>query len=68
MQLGNRPLFVFEMANNHMGDVEHGIKIVQGICKDSLREFRNLTFPLNFSTGTNLLFIPIIGIARIISS
>ena len=23
-----RPLFIFEMANNHMGDVEHGIRIV----------------------------------------
>ena len=23
-----RPLFVYEMANNHMGDVEHGIRIV----------------------------------------
>ena len=23
-----RPLFVFEMANNHMGDVDHGIRIV----------------------------------------
>ncbi len=22
------PLFVFEMANNHMGDIEHGIRIV----------------------------------------
>jgi sialic acid synthase SpsE/mannose-6-phosphate isomerase-like protein (cupin superfamily) len=24
-----RPLFVFEIANNHMGDVEHGIRIIQ---------------------------------------
>jgi sialic acid synthase SpsE/D-lyxose ketol-isomerase len=24
----SRPLFVYEMANNHMGDVEHGIRIV----------------------------------------
>jgi sialic acid synthase SpsE len=23
-----RPLFIYEMANNHMGDVEHGIRIV----------------------------------------
>lgn len=23
------PLFVFEMANNHMGDVEHGLRIIQ---------------------------------------
>lgn len=30
-------LFIFEMANNHMGDVEHGIKIMRvfhEVCKD----------------------------------
>lgn len=30
-------LFIFEMANNHMGDVEHGIRIIQeihNVCKD----------------------------------
>ncbi len=26
-----RPLFVFEMANNHMGDVEHGIALIRAI-------------------------------------
>jgi len=29
MSLFEKPLFVFEMANNHMGDIEHGIKIVR---------------------------------------
>lgn len=24
-----RPMFIYEMANNHMGDVEHGIRIVK---------------------------------------
>lgn len=24
-----KPLFIFEMANNHMGDVEHGIRIIR---------------------------------------
>jgi sialic acid synthase SpsE/mannose-6-phosphate isomerase-like protein (cupin superfamily) len=24
-----KPLFVFEMANNHMGDVEHGLRIIR---------------------------------------
>jgi len=24
-----RPLFIFEMANNHMGDVSHGLRIIQ---------------------------------------
>jgi len=27
--IGQRPLFIYEMANNHMGDVEHGIRIVR---------------------------------------
>jgi hypothetical protein len=26
--LKKRPLFIYETANNHMGDVEHGIRIV----------------------------------------
>ena len=26
-----RPLFVFEMANNHMGNVEHGLRIVRAM-------------------------------------
>jgi sialic acid synthase SpsE/mannose-6-phosphate isomerase-like protein (cupin superfamily) len=24
-----RPLFIYEMANNHMGDVEHGVRIIR---------------------------------------
>ena len=27
--LKKRPLFVYEMANNHMGDVEHGIRMIR---------------------------------------
>lgn len=30
-ELDKRPLFVFEMANNHMGDVKHGLKIIRSI-------------------------------------
>ena len=38
-----KPLFVLEMANNHMGDVKHGIRI--------LREFHEVTkeFDFNFA-------------------
>jgi sialic acid synthase SpsE/quercetin dioxygenase-like cupin family protein len=38
-----KPLFILEMANNHMGDVNHGIRI--------LREFREVTkdFDFNFA-------------------
>lgn len=28
---GNRPLFIFEMANNHQGSVEHGKRIIREI-------------------------------------
>ena len=28
-----KPLFIFEMANNHMGDLSHGIKIIQELRK-----------------------------------
>ena len=27
--LKKRPLFIYEMANNHMGDVEHGMRIIR---------------------------------------
>jgi len=33
--LKKRPLFIYEMANNHMGDVQHGIRIVQELKKAS---------------------------------
>jgi sialic acid synthase SpsE/quercetin dioxygenase-like cupin family protein len=29
--LSQRPLFIFEMANNHMGSVEHGLRIIREI-------------------------------------
>lgn len=37
------PLFIFEMANNHMGDVEHGIRIIKEIHEVSKN------FPFNFA-------------------
>jgi sialic acid synthase SpsE/mannose-6-phosphate isomerase-like protein (cupin superfamily) len=42
----NKPFFVFEMANNHMGDVEHGIKIV--------REFKKITEGFDFQFSIKL--------------
>jgi sialic acid synthase SpsE len=30
------PLFILEMANNHMGDVEHGLRIIRD-CADAVR-------------------------------
>ena len=40
------PLFVFEMANNHMGDVEHGLRIV--------RAFKEITHGLPFHFSVKL--------------
>lgn len=37
-----RPLFIFEMANNHMGSVEHGLRIVRAMHEVSK------DFPVNF--------------------
>ena len=33
----NKALFVFEMANNHMGNVEHGLKIIRKLHEVSSR-------------------------------
>ena len=37
-----KPLVIFEMANNHMGDVSHGKKIFQefACAKDPYKEFQ----------------------------
>jgi sialic acid synthase SpsE len=41
-----RPLFIFEMANNHMGDVTHGLKII--------REFASVKEGFNFNFAFKL--------------
>jgi sialic acid synthase SpsE/mannose-6-phosphate isomerase-like protein (cupin superfamily) len=41
--LSARPLFIFEMANNHMGSVEHGLRIVE-----AMRE-ASRGFPFSFA-------------------
>lgn len=45
------PLFIFEMANNHMGDVEHGLRIIREIY-DVVKNFSvpvGLTAPWHFA-------------------
>ena len=37
------PLFIFELANNHMGDVEHGLRVIEEFGALS-REFREFSF------------------------
>lgn len=39
--ISQKPLFILEMANNHMGDVNHGLKII--------REFYKVTSKFNFN-------------------
>ena len=38
MSKTNRPLFIFELANNHMGDVQHGLRIIDEI-SEKIKEF-----------------------------
>ena len=43
-----RPLFIFELANNHMGRVEHGLRIIQE-CGAVIRDFDfRFAFKLQF--------------------
>lgn len=46
--LDKQPLFVFEMANNHMGSVEHGLRII--------RDFYEITRGFNFQFGFKLQY------------
>lgn len=41
-------LFIFEMANNHSGDVEHGIKIIKDISKVAKRYDFNFAFKFQY--------------------
>ena len=41
-----KPLFIFEMANNHMGDIDHGLHII--------REFKKITEGLDFRFSIKL--------------
>lgn len=42
------PLFIFELANNHMGDVEHGLRVI--------REFGALAKDFDFHFAFKLQF------------
>lgn len=41
MALFDKPLFIFEMANNHQGSVEHGKVIIQAV-KEAAREYEDV--------------------------
>ena len=45
--LFNKPLFIFEMANNHMGDPDHGITIIREFGK-IIKDFDEFQYGLKF--------------------
>ena len=42
------PLFIFELANNHMGDVEHGLRVIDDIAEVAKRFDFAFAFKLQF--------------------
>jgi len=50
-RFNSKPMFVFELANNHSGDVEHGLTII----KKFITSFKNLEtiliLVLNYNIG-----------------
>ena len=38
-----RPLFILEMANNHMGEVDHGVALIRAM-KDAVKGFDQFEF------------------------
>lgn len=52
-----RPLFIFEMANNHMGDIEHGIRIVQEF-KEVVSDFPEFQFSIKLQHRDASFFHP----------
>jgi len=57
MKFLDKPLFTFEMANNHMGDVEHGLRIVRefGLLRNEFPEFN---FSMKLQYRDNSFFHP----------
>lgn len=53
----NKPLFTFEMANNHMGDVEHGLLIVREFGK-LIEEYPEFNFSMKLQYRDNSFFHP----------
>ena len=50
-----KPLFVFEMANNHMGDLSHGIKIIRELKKVTKR-FNQFNFAVKLQLRDDSFF------------
>ena len=50
MSLFDKPLFIFEMANNHQGDVSHGKKIIRAMesVSESYRDYFNFAVKFQY--------------------
>ena len=59
--------FIFEMANNHMGDINHGLKIIDELRKIS-SNFKEFDFAVKLQYRDDSFFILITLIEKIISS
>lgn len=57
MQKIPSPLFILEMANNHMGDVRHGIRIVQEF-KEVTKDFPEFSFSIKLQHRDDTFFHP----------
>ena len=56
MNLTKRPLFVFELANNHNGDIKHGLETIKQIAMVS-KEFQEFDYAFKFQYRTLESFI-----------
>ena len=45
-----KPLFIFEMANNHMGDVEHGLRMIRDVHEVASKSPFKLAFKFQLRT------------------
>lgn len=48
MKTFSKPLFVFEMANNHQGDIEHGKNIIRAMRQASAPFVDRFDFAVKF--------------------
>ena len=52
-----KPLFIFEMANNHMGDFDHGLEIIKQFRKIS-NKFKKFDFAFKLQYRDDSFFHP----------
>lgn len=57
MKILEKPLFILEMANNHMGDIDHGVKIVREF-KKIVEGFDEFNFSIKLQHRDDTFFHP----------